>query len=82
MTFEVRDFVNIMLDTAEDLAIFECGKPDNETLTRLEQLGVTLRGQLAPVVGADLAGQMVDVFCCSVMGEKHEREALAALGIL
>lgn len=82
MTSAVRDFVNSITDAAEDLAIFEAGKPDNETLARLRRLGVKLQADLTPVIGAATAARMVDAFCGTVMGGKHEREALAAMNLL
>lgn len=82
MTSAVRNFVNTIIDSAEDLAIFECGKPDEETLARLKHLSATLRDDLSPIVGSSMAAALVDGFCAGVMGGKHEREALAAMHLL
>lgn len=82
MTSAVRNFVNTMIDNAEELAIFECGKPDEETLVRLNELSVTLQCGLAPVVGPVTAARILNAFCATVMGGKHEREALAAMNLL
>ncbi|MBW7964962.1 hypothetical protein [Bradyrhizobium sp. BR 10261] len=82
MTFEVRDFVNMLIDTAEDVAIAESGKPDAETSARLDQLACQLREQLNPVAGPELAGRIVDGFIATIWGAKREREALAACGLL
>lgn len=78
-TSAVRHFVNTMVDTAEDIAIFERGQPDQETRERLDRLGVTLLDELSLTMGHAMAARIVAIFCAAVMGEKHEREALAAM---
>jgi len=82
MSDAVRDFVNTMINSAEEIATFETGKPEEETLQRLSQLGERLRGKLAPLVGPDLASRTVETFCGAVMGEKRERETLAAMNLI
>lgn len=73
-----RDFINMLVNAAEDIAIAECGKPDHEVRARLQQLSDNLKRDLAPEIGSDAAAEVVNAFCGAVMGEKHEREALAA----
>ncbi|SFI62375.1 hypothetical protein [Bradyrhizobium sp. Gha] len=82
MTDAVRDFVNTMINSAEDIAIFETGKPEEETLLRLKNLSERLRRQLTPIVGTDLSSRTVEAFCGAVMGTKREREALGAMNLL
>jgi len=37
---------------------------------------------IAPEIGAEAAAEMADVFCRAEMGEKHQCERLATLGLL
>jgi hypothetical protein len=45
-----RDFVNLLVNAAEDIAIAETGKPDHEVRARLQQLSDNLRRNLAPEI--------------------------------
>jgi hypothetical protein len=76
-----RDFINRVVNAAEDLAIAVTGKPDHEVLARLRETNGNLKRELAPLIGAEAAAEIADMFCRAVMGEKHEREALAAMGL-
>ena len=77
-----REFVNTVVNAAEDLAIAMTGRPDDEVQARLEITRANLRRELAPQIGAEAAAQVADAFCRAVMGEKHERETLATMGLL
>ena len=77
-----REFVNRVVNAAEDIAIALTGKSDEEARARLQGTRENLERDLAPLLGAETAAQVADVFCLAVMGEKHERESLAAMGLL
>jgi hypothetical protein len=76
-----RDFVNRLVNAAENIAIAEAGNPDAEVRTRLDQLAGKLKRDLAPEIGEVAAARIVEVFCRAIMSEKHEREALAMMGL-
>jgi hypothetical protein len=71
-----RQFVNTVVNAAEDMAIVMVGRPDSEVTSQLEITRVNLERDLAPEMGAKAAAEFTDIFCRAVMGEKHEREAL------
>lgn len=77
-----RDFINRVVNAAEDIAIAVTGKPDDEVSGRLRETHDNLKRDLAPLLGTAAAAEVADMFCRSVMGDKHEREALAAMGLL
>jgi hypothetical protein len=77
-----REFINSVVSAAEDIAIALTGIPDDEAEARLQRTSENLKRDLTPEIGADAAGQVADIFCCAVLGEKAEGEALIAQGIL
>jgi hypothetical protein len=76
-----REFVNRIVNAAEDIAIVVTGRPDDEVRARLQQTRENLKRDLGPMLGAETAAQVADIFVRAVMGEKHEREAIAAMGL-
>lgn len=77
-----RNFVNTLLNAAEDIAAAECFAGDGDTLMRLYDLTTKLRSELSPVFGVEKANRIVEIFSGAVMGAKHEREHLSSLGLL
>jgi hypothetical protein len=77
-----RDFVNLLATLIEDTATAVTGKPDDEVRAHLEQMSQNLKRKLAPLIGAEAAKEMAEGLCGAVMGEKHERETLMAIGLL
>ena len=75
-TSRALDFVNRVGTAAEDIAIALTGKSDHEVRAGLQQSYVNLQRDLAPLLGAEAATQIADVFCRAVLGEKAEREAV------
>jgi hypothetical protein len=77
-----RAFVNRVVNAAEDLAIAMTGRPDDEVEAQLVITGANLRRDLAPLMGVEVAAEIVDIFARAVRGEIAERRALAAKGLL
>jgi hypothetical protein len=77
-----REFINNAIDAAETIAITMVGQPDEKVLAHLEITRADLARDLALEIGAETAAEFADIFCRAVMGEKREREALAAMGLL
>jgi len=77
-----RDFVNRVVNAAEDIAIAVTGKPDDEVRARLQVTRQNLQDDLTETLGAEVAAQVAEAFVSAVLGEKHERESLAARGLL
>jgi hypothetical protein len=73
-----REFINNAIDTAESIAIAMVGQPDETVLAQLEITRANLKRDLAPELGPETAAEFADIFCRAVMGEKHERETIAA----
>lgn len=78
----VRNFINTLLNSAEDIAAVETFHDDGDTLMRLHQFKTKLGSELAPLLGTEKTNQVLDTFVGTVMGAKHEREHLASLGLL
>jgi hypothetical protein len=77
-----REFINALIDSAETIAIAMVGQPDEMVLAHLEITRANLKRDLAPELGPETAAEIADIFCRAVMGEKHEREALATIGLI
>jgi hypothetical protein len=77
-----RELINIAVDAAETIAVAMVGQPDDAVLAHLEITRANLSRDLTPEVGAVAAAEFADIFVRAVMGEKREREALAAMGLL
>jgi len=77
-----REFIDRIVSAAEEIAIAETGKSDQEVRARLQVTRRKLQDDLTETLGAEAAAQVADAFCRAVMGEKAEREALAARGLL
>jgi hypothetical protein len=76
-----RDFINRIANAAEDMAAASVGHSDAEVSAKLEAVRAELESDLAPLMGADAAAEIAEAFCGAVMGDKHEREMLAAMGL-
>lgn len=77
-----RDFVNLLLNLAEDLATTVTGKPDHLVREDLRQMADNIKRDLTPEIGSEAAAEIADVFCRAVLGEKSERETLVRMGLL
>jgi hypothetical protein len=76
-----REFINRVANAAEDAAIASVGRSDAEVTARLKTIRAELETDLAPLMGAEVAAELAEAFCGAVMGDKKEREALAAMGL-
>jgi hypothetical protein len=76
-----REFINRVANAAEDMAIASVGRSDAEVNAKLETVRAELETDLAPLMGAEVAAELAQAFCGAVLGDKHEREALAAMGL-
>jgi hypothetical protein len=75
-------FIHKVAEAASTLAIVMVDRPDDEVRAQLDITRANLERDLAPEMGAKGATEFADIFCRAVMGEKHEREALAAMRLL
>jgi hypothetical protein len=76
-----REFINRVANAAEDMAIASVGRSDAEVSAKLETIRAELESDLAPLMGADVAAEIAEAFCGTVLADKKEREALAAMGL-
>jgi hypothetical protein len=79
---KVRSFVNLLLDSAEAIAIALTNKTDAETDTCLERTRANLTRDLTRELGAERAAALADGFVGRVRGGLSERRQLARMGLL